>query len=245
MKSDPQVVRFAGCRVDVSSVPLRRVVRRGGVRANVKFCSRKMRNRMIPTESSNEHAFLVRAELDPSVTHIYAQAVVVTWRDDSGPRRHFPDFVVVRDGRVEVHEVKPDSETESEDVKSALAYATGYFFERGATYGLTLESALKAKPTFDHIKEALHRLHDWIDEALARAVVAFVQDHGPTSIAVVVAALAAKGCTLEAVLTLVAHNRLHVDYRYPLDSRAVLHDGRGEWNEVPPLLPYPGSGGTA
>lgn len=245
MRGDPPAVRFPGCDIDISSVPLRRVVKRGGVRANVKFCSRKMQNRMIPTESSNEHAFLIRAELDPTVTHVYAQAVIVTWRDNTGLRRHFPDFVVVRNGRVEVHEVKPDYKAGKEDVKSVAAYAKSYFLDRGATYGLTVESALKAKPVFAHVQEALHRLHDWIDEALARAVVAFVQDHGPTSVAAVVAALAAKRCTLESVLTLVAHNRLHVDYRYPLDGRAVLHDGRGEWNEMPPLLPHPGLEGAA
>ena len=230
-------VRIAGCDLDISPVPLRKVVKRGGVRANWKFCSRKMANAMIPTESSNELAFLVRAELDPTVTSVYAQAIEIRWRDGTGPRRHFPDFVVVRGGRVEVHEVKPDDDAETEEVKATAAFARRHLLERGAEYGLVLESSLKAQPTFGHTEDALHRLHDWVDERLARTVVAFVQDQGPVTVDALVATLAAKGCRRETALVLVARNSLHVDYGLPLDGRALLHAGRGPWNEAAPLLP--------
>jgi hypothetical protein len=238
-------VRIAGCDLDISPVPLRKVVKRGGTRANWKFCSRKMARTMIPTESSNEHAFLIRAELDPTITHVFAQAIEIRWRDNTGPRRHFPDFIVVRNARVEVHEVKPDDEAGTEEVKTTAAFARGYFFDRGATYGLALESKLKAEPTFGHAGQALYRLHDWLDERLARNVIAYVQDNGPVTIGSLVAALASKGCTPETALIMVAHNRLHVDYGHPLDDATVLHAGRGAWNEHSPLLPLPASGGAA
>lgn len=59
--------------LDISPTPLRRVVTRSSTRVNGRFASRKMQA-SIPWESSNEKAFLLRAELDPTVRRIYAQA---------------------------------------------------------------------------------------------------------------------------------------------------------------------------
>ncbi len=232
-----ETIRIPGCNLDISPVPLRKVVKRGGVRANVNFCSRKMSKTMLPTESSNELAFLIRAELDPTVTYVFAQAIKICWRDDTGPRWHFPDFIVVRDGRVEIHEVKPDDKADTAEVKTTAAFVTSYCPNRGASYGLALESSLKAEPTFRHTGDVIYRLHDWLDERLASTIVAFIQDNGPVTMDALVAALAPKGCKRETALVLVARNRLHVDYRRPIDGYALLHAERGAWNEVAPLLP--------
>lgn len=59
-------------QLHISPTPLRRVIKRGSPRVDGRFASRKMRA-SIPFESQNEFAFLVRAELDPNISQIYAQ----------------------------------------------------------------------------------------------------------------------------------------------------------------------------
>jgi hypothetical protein len=147
---------FPNCDLDISPVPLRRVVTRSSSRIKDKFCSRKM-GCMIPAESSNEYACLVRAELDPTVTHVFAQALDIHWRDNLGWHRHWPDVVTVRHGRVEAREVKPDLDAETECVRAPAALASRYCAERGAVYHLDLESSLKAQPTCANALEVLYR----------------------------------------------------------------------------------------
>lgn len=219
-RSEP--IRFPNCDLEISPVPLRRVVTRSSQRIKDKFCSRKM-GRMIPAESSNEYACLVRAELDPTVTHVFVQALEFRWRDNLGWHRHWPDVVTVRRGRVEVREVKPDLDAETDRVRATAAFASHYCAERGAVYRLDLESSLKAQPTYANALEVLYRLHDEVDPALERAMIARVQDCGPTMIGELVGMLTLRGCTLARALTLVARNRLHLDYRRPIDNSAILH----------------------
>ena len=215
------IVRIPGVDFGISEMPLRRVVTRSGTRVNTLFCSRKMR-RMLPTESSNELAFVLRAELDPTVVRIFAQAVRIEWPDGSRMRHHVPDFVVIRNGRVEVYEVKPDAEAATDEVVAVTTQAVRWFADRGAAYGLALESRLKARPSYCNAEEVGYRLHGHVAAPLARAVVAFVQDAGRATIGEIVRALGRDGCTYERVLTLVAHGAVHLDYSRPIDAEAVL-----------------------
>src|ERR1700748_1682613 len=69
--------------------------------------------RAIPWSSSIEFAFLVLAELDPTISAIYAQAVRLEVEAVPGRLSYVPDFVVLRSGVVEVFEGKPDIYVES------------------------------------------------------------------------------------------------------------------------------------
>ena len=96
------MLKFRGIELEVSEVPVRRVITRGSVRHNGRYASRKM-GRTIPWESSNELAFLMLAELDADVTRVYAQPFEIRWSGVRGPRRHIPDFAVLRGASLEVH----------------------------------------------------------------------------------------------------------------------------------------------
>lgn len=220
-RTEQRTAVIPGLGFGISEKPVRRVVTRSGMRVNTLFCSRKMR-RMLPTESSNELAFVLRAELDPTIERIYAQAVRIEWRDGNRMRHHIPDFVVIRGGHVEIHEVKTDAEAATDEVVEVAAQATRWFADRGATYGLALESTLKAQPTYGNAQEVAYRLHDTVAVPLARTIVAFVQDAGWTTIGEVIAALGSEGCTYEKIVTLAARGVVHLDYSRPIDDGAVL-----------------------
>jgi hypothetical protein len=95
------MLNFPGCNLMISDHPVRRVISRGSVRMNGRFASFKM-GRTIPWESQNEEAFLLRAELSPDVTAIYAQPLKLSLVTEVGERIHFPDFAVVIDNKLEI-----------------------------------------------------------------------------------------------------------------------------------------------
>lgn len=209
------MLKFPGVELEVSEVPVRRVVTRGSVRHDGRFASRKMA-RTLPWESSIELAFLMLAELDADVTQVYAQPFEIQWRGASGLRRHIPDFAVLRGASLEVHEVKPDKKAAAADVQKTAAWAERHCRIRGASYGLALESVLKAEPAFSHAGTVLRRLHDRIDESLAIGTVEYVRRHRTMELGPLADWVGRWGGSVESVVTLVAHNRLSVDLRRPI-----------------------------
>ena len=203
-----------GTDLDVSDVPLRRVIRRGSTTHNGRFASRKM-GRTIPWESSNELAFLTLAELDADIVSIRAQPIEFRWQGGSGPRRHIPDFAVVRGTRLEIHEVKPRAAALKPEVREAAAWAERHCRNRGATYGMALAETLKAEPAFANAKAILRRLHDRLDETLALGTVEHLRRREVMPIGELTDWLSRWGGTAITILTLAAHNRVALDLDSP------------------------------
>lgn len=228
---------FPGVDLDVSATPLRRINTRGRVRPTGRFASSKM-GRCLPWESSNELAWLQRAELDPEITAFYAQALVIELNVGGRLQSHTPDGVAVRRGRVEVHEVKPDADAATDAVRALAAAAARHVRLRGATYGLSLESALKAAPVHANMQHVLRRLHRRVPDALALTLVAEAQDGGPTSVAALARAAGRRGAKPEDVLALVARGRLRMDLGRAVTGDALVWAPDAFPNPVP-ILPFP------
>lgn len=228
---------FPGCDLDVSALPLRRVNTRGRVRPTGRFASRKM-GCCLPWESSNELAWLQRAELDPGVTVFYAQALAIEVDVGGWRRSHVPDGIAVRRGRVEVHEVKPDADATADEVRALAAAAARHLAPQGATYGFALASSLKAVPVYANMQDVLRRLHRRVPDALARRLVAEAQDAGPLPVAALARAAGHLGGTPENVLALVAHGRLRMDLERPVTAEALVCAPEA-FPDLAPILPPP------
>lgn len=101
--------------------PLRQVNNRGSRNITGYVCSRKMAGQTVDRESTNELAFVKRAEIDPRVTSILSQPLLVRYRTADGRTADaYPDFAIEIDGRTEIHEVKPDAEFARPDVADRL-----------------------------------------------------------------------------------------------------------------------------
>jgi hypothetical protein len=209
---------FPGVDLVVSETPLRRINTRGRIRPNGRFASRKM-GRCLPWESSNELAWLQRAELDPEVTAFYAQALVLEVNMGGRPRSHVPDGVAIRRGHVEVHEIKPDEVASADEARDLAIAAARHARLCGAAYGFSLESTVKAAPVHANMQDVLRRLHRRVSDALARALVAEAQDSGPMPAAALADSAVRYGGRFEDVLALVARGRLRMDL-----SRSVTAD---------------------
>lgn len=228
---------FPGCNLDVSAVPLRRINTRGHVRPTGRFASRKM-GRCLPWESSNELAWLQRAELDPGVTAFYAQARVIEVDVGGRRRSHIPDGVAVRYGRVEVHEVKPDADAAVDEVRALAAAAARHLAARGAAYGFALASSLKAVPVYANMQDVLRRLHRRVPDALARCLVAEAQDAGPLPVTDLARAAGHLGAAIEDVLAMVARGRLRMDLARPVAVEASVWAPE-TFPDPAPILPLP------
>lgn len=205
----------------MSETPIRRVLTRGGKRAIDVFCSYKMK-RMIPTESSNELALVMRAELDPTVDRIYAQPLRVDWHDGTRSHHHVPDFAIVRGNRVEIREAKPDDEANTDEVVAVTRQARKWCALRGVAYDVDVESVLKAQPVHSRIGDVLYYLHDDVPDAMSRRLVEFVQDVDHPTIDKLVSDLGRHGCTKGRLLALVARRLVYVDFSQPIDGNTVL-----------------------
>lgn len=213
-RSDPAQQGF-----DISPTPLRRVVTRGSVRVNGWFASRKMQA-CIPWESSNEKAFLIRAELDTTVRRIYAQAVRLAVSTDEGIWNHVPDFVVVTDRGIEVHEVKTDAEADDARMRTRLAFAARRVRLHGALYSVDRESALKAQPVYGVVLALHRRLHDRVPQDLTDLAIGAAQDAGCLTAERLATVTARRGGSLEAVYALVAQGVLRMDLSAPFGPGA-------------------------
>lgn len=230
---------FPGFDLEVSETPLRRINTRGRVRPTGRFASRKM-GCCLPWESSNELAWFQRAELDPEVSAFYAQPLSIDVTIGGRRRSYIPDGVAVRRGCVEVHEVKPDADAATDDIR-ALALAAGrHIALRGGTYGFALESALKALPVYSNMRDVLRRLHRRVPDPVARRLIARAQDAGVLTVSELVEAKGPQGGTPEDVLALVARGRLRLDLRRPFSAEAKVW-ALDAFPAFEPLLPLPGS----
>lgn len=225
--------------LDISPTPLRRVVTRSSTRVNGRFASRKMQA-SIPWESSNEKAFLLRAELDPTVRRIYAQATRLAVPTPEGTWDHIPDFVVVTDCGVEVQEVKPDADADDPRMCMMFGLAARHVRRLGALYSVARESALKKQPIFGAVLTLHRRLHDHVPSALASLATGVVQDGGRMPVARLVAATARQGGSLETIYALVAQGALRMDLSAPLGPEAQVwppHAFPGEPRLIPLNVP--------
>ena len=194
----------------------------------------------IPWESSNEKAFLIRAELDPTVSRIYAQATRLAVPTDDGIWTHVPDFVVVTDRGVEVHEVKPDADADDARMRARFGAAARRVRLSGAVYSVACERVLKAQPVFG-AAVALHRyLHDHVPSTLVYIATDKAQGAAGRSAGWLALETARWGGSLQAVYALVAQGALRMDLAAPLglDAQVWVPDAYpGEPRLIPMDIP--------
>jgi hypothetical protein len=228
---------FPGFGLTVSDIPLRRINTRGRIRPTGRFASRKMRC-CLPWESSNELAWLQRAELDPDVTAFYAQPIIIELQVRGRRRSYCPDGAVIRRGCVEIHEVKPDADAADSDVRDLAIAAARHLKSYGALYGFALESQLKRAPVYVNIQDVLRRRHRRVTEAAAAALVAAAQDEGPLTAGELVRIVRSQPCVFEDILALVACGRLRMNFANPVvPDRLVWAPDVFPHGE--PVLPFP------
>jgi hypothetical protein len=221
------MIRCVGVDLEISPIPLRRVVTRSSPRSNGWFASRKMR-RAIPWSSSIEFAFLVLAELDPSISAIYAQAVRLEVEAVPGRRSYVPDFVVLRSGTVEVFEVKPNIYVESPANIHLLQAAELTLRRRGARFGVALATDLRSEPRYARARDILRWLHHPLPPGLAQRVAATAAVLNPCSVSALLEVHAGDDLTLQDVLALVATNHLQVELTEPVTLATNVTTGSRE-----------------
>lgn len=227
----------------ISPTPLRRVINRGSVRVNGRFASRLMRKGIV-WESQNEAAFLLRAELDPGVSAIYAQPVRLDLMLGARPRTYVPDFAVVYDDRTEIHEVKPDDEASSPEIVELARAAAHHVRLHGGVYSLALASELRAEPVFRNLKDLWRNLHTYVPNHTCTAMLDCAQSCGPAPVARLAELASQWGGSKERVLAMVAQRHLRLDLNCPVNGDSLVWaptDFRLPTRLLPLRIPVEGS----
>lgn len=221
----------------LSRVPLRKVNSRGSRNITGFVCSRKMPGLALDRESPNELAFLRRAEIDPRITEIYSQPILVEFRDvDGRPARAYPDFAIVIDGATEIHEVKPDTEYKRPDVRHRLELVAQQIRRYGFTYSVALSSSLHRKKDEAAIDDAWRRISRDVDPRILLATDDALTS-GPQTIGDVLAYTAKLGATIADFHAMLAHGRIRADMATRADHGMVIH-GRNSAVWFDRLIPF-------
>lgn len=205
----------------ISTVPLRKVVTRGGVRVNGKFASRKM-GRCLPWESQIERDFLILAEIDPTISAIYAQPVRILYMTDGCKASYVPDFAIVGAFGTEIHEVKPDAEAAKLEMQAKFGAAATVCADSSIVYCVALESAIREAPVLDNAQMLARYLHLRVDTLLKAAVRDVVDGRPGIAVGSLLGSNVAGGLSEAVVHGLLAQGVLRADLRQPLGPRSSL-----------------------
>lgn len=124
---------------------MRKVVTRSRMRVTGKHPSWKV-GRMVQWESSHERAAFKVLDADPTVKTYSEQGCEIVYTLAGKISRHFPDIVVHRNSRVELHEVKEAGDAADDQVAVRTRLLSALLPEHGFLYHIVLAGDLCAQP---------------------------------------------------------------------------------------------------
>ncbi len=217
----------------ISPEPVRKVIKRSG-RADSAFFSRKMK-KWLPAESAGERAFIRLAELDPSITEIYAQPIKLLHRSRHGAQIAYPDFAIRIEGDWEFHEVKDTSDYADPFTKEKLFWVGTELRSKGYAYSVTLSESIKPLAFSEPVEDLLRRLATEVPAAARMAALRLGQQGHLTVRSLLDEALGLKFFHVEAM---VAQGHLWADVRTPLHlDSAIYPPGSGRRERLIPFTP--------
>lgn len=225
--------------IDISMVPLRKVVGRSSQVNNGWHRTNKHPDGYLPGESRPELAlFLVLAEMDPNVTLITAQPCEIPFGHDGKRCTHFPDYAVLETGESVLYEVKTSRKYAETEITRRLAAAGRSIEARGDwSYFVALDDEMRRDPRFKPAED-LWRRHRPIFTKRQRLAVERAVGKGERHIADIVTDLAGMddSPTVHTVLSLAANARLFIGLDEPIGAASMVR--RADPKALPePLLP--------
>lgn len=221
----------------ISRTPLRKVNIPGSIIATGYVCSETVPQATIDRQGPNELPFLILAELDPRVSEIHAQPMLVEYRDDEGRwHKAYPDYHIRIDGRDEIHEIKPDAEYARPGVRRRLELVAEAVRGYGFPYSVALASVLHQTRKLDAVDEAWRRLKRPVTDALIYEIDDLLAG-GPMPAGEVLAATARHSATLADIHALLARGKVRADMRQKADRNILLH-GRNSATWFSRLTPW-------
>jgi hypothetical protein len=156
----------------------RKVVTRSRARSTGKYPSWKM-NRMLQWESPNELNAFRLLDCDPEVVCFTEQPCEIRYLQDGIARKHFPDILVVRNGRRELLEVKSEPEAIRPAIASRTTLLMGCLPMWGYDYSLVLGSDLARQPRMKNADRLLRFGRGTVTECEREFMRLALKRHGP------------------------------------------------------------------
>lgn len=194
-----------------------------------------MPGQTIPHESQNELKFIQRAEIDPRVTSIPAQPILVEFIDADGSRAcAYPDFAIEIDGRTEIHEVKPDAEYARPASRDRLRRIADACERHGHPYSVALASELHRRRDQAALAEAWRRHRRDVHSVLLRRIDDLLAD-GPRTVGELLAASPGYAASIQDLHAMLASGNVRADMTQSPDPAMIVHGRASDaWFERAP-----------
>lgn len=216
---------------------VRKISNKGGVKKNIgKFPSRKM-GRNIWWESLLERDYIHLLEFDPDVTGYEEQPITVPYPIEGKIRRYTPDFLVERESRLQIVEVKSKEKASSEEFRLFFLAVEPEIRKRGFEFVVATDEMIRVQPRLENVKilggyarVSFRAQHQVLCQRFLRA-------NEKASIADLARVLSDKGVTLSVVYALIYHGALAIDLNLPLSPSSTVRPAA--------LVSAPSRGGKA
>lgn len=142
------------------------------------------RKKLVGFESQLEHDFLVRTEMDPTVTEVFEQPVTIPCVDEKGrATRYTPDFLVQHDdGRGVLWEVKFTNELRAERhrLRARLMAGRSFATQHGLGFRLATDRLIRASD-FANLTFLRRYLYDSEEKAVETVLIDVIRRAGATT----------------------------------------------------------------
>lgn len=187
------------------------------------------RKKLVGFESQLEHDFLVRAEMDPTVTEVFEQPVTIPCVDESGrPTKYTPDFLVRHDdGREVLWEVKFTAELRAERhrLRARLRAGRSFAKEHGLGFRLATDRLIRARD-FANLTLLRRYLYDPEEKAVEAALLGVIRRAGATTPRVAIDAAfqteADRQAAIAPLWRLMANGIIRADLNMPLTMASSI-----------------------
>ncbi len=226
--------------ISISSVPLRKVVRRSSAITNGWERTTKNPIGYCAGESRGELYFTMLANIDPNVTAIMPQPCTEPFLDETGRlRRMTPDFAVIERGDSILFEVKSERQYRKAGMVERLAAFGAAIEARGWPFHVTLKEDILSDPRHPNVLDVWRRLRPSFTH-LQKLAVENAVGTCERLIADVLRDLAAsmggEAPKLENIVSLAANGLIFIDMEAPIGEESVIR--AADQAALPaPLLP--------
>lgn len=131
---------------------VRKITNKGTKKVIGKFPSLKM-NRTVRWESQLERDYIYLLEFDPDVLSYKEQPRTTSYHLDHKEHHYTPDFFVVRPGKQQIVEVKPEHQAAKEEYQALFRAVAAIYHQEGHEFIVATDTMIQVQPRLDNIKQ--------------------------------------------------------------------------------------------
>lgn len=202
----------------------RKITNSGTLKNIGKFPSIK-NEKLVWFESHLERDFIYLIEFDKSIIRYREQPFKVEYLLDGKKRNYFPDFLVEREGRKQVIEIKPQSKTEKDEFVHFSRVMKNRLTELGYEYLVITDSTIRLQPKLSNIQLLWRYARYPVNTKHKILLYELFSNSASFSLAQVCVFLTQAKESIELIYALLFHGYLLTNIEKPITSNSIVTMG--------------------